>query len=84
MIDNEWISGLGINFPLQAYYKTIKAGLKVLFGVEGLEMYPYPEWSQNVYETFKELTDEIPEMKLVFQDLDLTQNKVTEGLDALR
>ena len=55
-----------------------------MFGVEGLEMYPYPEWSNNVYETFKELTDEIPEMKLVFQDLDLTQNKVTEGLDALR
>ena len=46
-IDSAWIKGLHVNFPLETYYKTLKGGLKVLLGVEGL--HNYPEWSNKVF-----------------------------------
>ena len=50
-IDSAWIKGLHVNFPLQTYYKTLKGGLKVLLGVEGLPK--YPDWSNKVLKRFK-------------------------------
>ena len=82
-IDKAWINGLSVNFPLKTYYQTLKTNIKVLLRDTDLHSSKYPEWSENLFETFKELTKAVPEMHMVFYDLGLNENNITQGINAL-
>ena len=76
-IDKAWIQGLSVNFPLKTYYQTLKVGMGVLLRDTNLPNASYPEWSENLFETFKELTKAVPEMHMVYYDLGLNENNIT-------
>ena len=84
MIDKAWIKGLSVNFPLKTYYQTLKVNIKVLLRDTNLPSTSYPEWSENLFETFKELTKAVPEMHMVYYDLGLNESNITQGINALQ
>lgn len=65
-IDQAWIDGLSVNYPLYTYYKNLKTNFKIILGSDKIPEKMYPKWSENVSETFTELTKAVPEMNLVY------------------
>ena len=67
------MEGLSVNYPLYTYYKNLKTNFKIILGSDKIPDKEYPKWSENVSETFTELTKAVPEMMLVYQDLGLDE-----------
>jgi len=58
--------------------------MKVLLRSTDIPSSSYPEWSENLFETFKELTKAVPEMHMVYYDLGLNENNISQGINALQ
>ena len=72
-INRNWIKALDINYPLKTYYKHLKNSLQILLGSERIPSRQYPSWSENLFKTFKRLSDAHPEIQCIYMNLNIDE-----------
>jgi len=83
-IDRVWIKDMDRNYPCWTYYKTLKKNLLIILNSERIATRKYPKWSEDLFSTFSKLTNCVPEINYLYQELGLNQENIMLSAGALQ
>ena len=76
-----------MNWPLKCYFRTLKRSILVTLGADKIPSREVPKWRKEVFQTFRKLTQIVPEINYVYTELGLSESNIkgsvrdlTEGL----
>ena len=76
-IDATFMANIKMCWPLERYYKSVKRSIQVILASDRIQNKELPPWfSDGCYMTYRKLTQIIPEILFVYQNLGLSENNI--------
>ena len=83
-IDVQFMANIKICWPLERYYKSVKRSIQVILASDRIQNKELPPWySDGCFMTYRKLTQIIPEILFVYQNLGLNENNIGQSVTDL-